>query len=175
MSRIGIAGFGFVGQALYMSATNNDTIVIYDKYKNMGSIEDLKTVDFIFTCLPTTRLTLGGANSTRKRAMARLRGTAMTMAMKVETRVPKMLLNAPNSWSTGFHSVEKKKPKPNCLIAGQEERIKSSPMATMTRGTSSEHRKVSQRKVRSPPGEVLTWRLLTTVSGAGGTSLGPFC
>ena len=88
--------------------------------------------------------------------MARLRGTAMDMAMRVETRVPTMLLPAPNSWSTGFHSWEKKKPKPNCLIAGQEAVTKSSPMATITRGTSSEQRKVSQRKVRSPPAAVLT-------------------
>jgi hypothetical protein len=64
--------------------------------------------------VPTVRLTRGGANSTRKRAMARLRGTAMDMAMRVETRVPKMLLPAPNSWRTGFHSWEKKKPQPNC-------------------------------------------------------------
>ena len=69
---------------------------------------------------------------------------------------------------------KRKSAKPNCLIAGQEERIKSSPMASITSGTSSEQKKVSQRKVRSPPGAVLTWRPLTTVSGAGGTSSGPF-
>ena len=102
--------------------------------------------------VPTVRLTRGGANSTRKRAMARLRGTAMNMAIRVETRVPKMLLAAPNSWRTGFHSWEKKKRQPNCLTAGQEERTNSSPMASITSGTSREQKKVSQRKVRSPPG-----------------------
>ena len=106
--------------------------------------------------------------------MARLRGTAMHMAMRVETRVPTMLLAAPNSWSTGFHSWEKKKPKPNCLTAGQEERTNSSPMASITRGTSSEQKKVSQRKVRSPPAEVLTLRPLTTVRDGGDTSFGLF-
>lgn len=46
--------------------------------------------------VPTTLLTLGWASSTRKRAMAMERGTAMIMAMRVDTMVPKMLLAAPN-------------------------------------------------------------------------------
>src|SRR4030042_1369653 len=103
--------------------------------------------------VPTVRLILGGASSTRKRAMARLKGTARARAMRVETRVPKMLLAAPKDWVTGFQSSENKKPKPNCLIAGREELIRSTPMASITRGTNMEQAKVSQRNTVSPLAE----------------------
>src|SRR5574340_1152906 len=46
-------------------------------------------------------------------------------------RVPKMLLPAPNSCRTGFHSCEKRKPQPNFWSAGQEDRKRSSPMASI--------------------------------------------
>ncbi len=38
--------------------------------------------------VPTTLLTPGRASSTRNRAMAMDKGTAMTMAMRVDTMVP---------------------------------------------------------------------------------------
>jgi hypothetical protein len=73
----------------------------------------------------------------------------MAMAMRVETRVPKMLLAAPKDSVTGFQSSENKNPRPNFLRAGREELIRSTPMASITRGTSREQAKVSQRKAVS--------------------------
>lgn len=45
----GIAGFGMVGSAL---AKVIDA-VIYDPYKDMGSVEELNTAQVIFVCVPT--------------------------------------------------------------------------------------------------------------------------
>jgi len=53
--KIGIAGFGFVGQAVYGSLTCEDT-VIYDKYKDMNTFRDLVECTHIFCCLPTNML-----------------------------------------------------------------------------------------------------------------------
>ncbi len=53
---------------------------------------------------PTGRASQGGASSTRNRAISRLMGTAITRAMAVDTRVPKMLLRAPKSPVTGFQA-----------------------------------------------------------------------
>jgi UDPglucose 6-dehydrogenase len=54
---IGIAGFGFVGQAVYGSIFGSylkDGVYIYDKYKNMGNSSDLFSgCNVIFCCLPT--------------------------------------------------------------------------------------------------------------------------
>ena len=65
--------------------------------------------------LPTGLLIQGGANSTKKSAMARLKGRAMTMAIKVDTSVPKILLAAPKFPVTGFQAFEKRNPIPNFL------------------------------------------------------------
>ena len=46
----GIAGFGHLGQLL--SKTFKDSI-IYDKCKNIGSIDELNTCDCVFICVPT--------------------------------------------------------------------------------------------------------------------------
>jgi len=53
--KIGISGFGFVGQAVYGSICEEMLcdIEIYDKYKNIGDIKSLFKCDFIFCCLPT--------------------------------------------------------------------------------------------------------------------------
>lgn len=52
--KIGIAGIGVVGNALLKSFNehNIDTIC-YDKFKNIGSAEDLLQTDIVFLCLPT--------------------------------------------------------------------------------------------------------------------------
>ena len=47
------------------------------------------------------------------------RGTAMTMAIKVDMMVPKMLLAAPNSPVTGFQFCEIRKLTPK-LLDGRE-------------------------------------------------------
>ena len=54
--RIGIAGFGFVGQAVYSGIKNKDkdNVVIYDKYmQEYKHTEALISTEIIFVCLPT--------------------------------------------------------------------------------------------------------------------------
>ena len=48
--KIGIIGYGHVGKA--MLEVFNDAIV-YDKYKNLGSIDDVNKCDIAFVCVPT--------------------------------------------------------------------------------------------------------------------------
>lgn len=56
---IGIIGLGNVGNAIYNSLLkkqnnkNNIEIKIYDKFKNIGNIEDIYKSNIIFICLPT--------------------------------------------------------------------------------------------------------------------------
>lgn len=54
MVRIGIIGVGVVGNAVYKSFNIKgiDTIA-YDKYKNIGNIDDIFTTNMVFLCLPT--------------------------------------------------------------------------------------------------------------------------
>lgn len=49
----GIAGFGFVGQAVYGALKSKDRCVIYDPPKGYVDIERLKKTNIIFCCLPT--------------------------------------------------------------------------------------------------------------------------
>lgn len=52
--KIGIAGFGFVGQALYNSLRDKNEVKIYDKYqKEYNDSNVLIDCDVIFSCLPT--------------------------------------------------------------------------------------------------------------------------
>jgi UDPglucose 6-dehydrogenase len=56
--RIGIIGYGFVGQAVangFQTASDGkDTIIWYDKYKESSPLEDVvKNSELIFICLPT--------------------------------------------------------------------------------------------------------------------------
>jgi UDPglucose 6-dehydrogenase len=61
MANIGICGVGFVGEAVlttFMKFMHIDNTIItnvqkYDKFKNIGSFEDLLTCNIIFLCLPT--------------------------------------------------------------------------------------------------------------------------
>ena len=60
MDKIGIIGIGFVGNSLFESFTLkgyklNETLFIYDKYKNggIGTINDLFKTDILFLSLPT--------------------------------------------------------------------------------------------------------------------------
>lgn len=48
--KIGIIGIGIVGSAL-SKVINNP--IIYDKYKNIGSVEEVNQADIIFLCVPT--------------------------------------------------------------------------------------------------------------------------
>lgn len=52
--KIGQVGLGFVGGALHASFKRRGVeTIVYDKYKNVGKIEDLKDCEIIFLCLPT--------------------------------------------------------------------------------------------------------------------------
>ncbi len=52
--KIGICGFGFVGSAISVFFTEKGyNVSIYDKYKNIGSFENLLETNVLFICLPT--------------------------------------------------------------------------------------------------------------------------
>lgn len=67
--------------------------------------------------VPKNASTFGGAHSTRNSAIASPIGIAISMAIRVETPVPKMLLRAPYSCVIGFHAVDVRKPRPNFFRA----------------------------------------------------------
>lgn len=51
---IGIAGLGYVGGSVkYWFEKKKYPLFLYDKYKKIGSIEELNKADLIFLCLPT--------------------------------------------------------------------------------------------------------------------------
>ena len=52
--KIGQVGFGFVGGALHRSLRKKAVeTTIYDKFQDIGSIDDLLSTDLVFLCLPT--------------------------------------------------------------------------------------------------------------------------
>ena len=52
--KIGLIGRGFVGGALYKSfVKKNKKVISYDKYKEIGKVEDVLDADILFLCLPT--------------------------------------------------------------------------------------------------------------------------
>ena len=57
MLKIGIIGFGVVGSAIYegfkLKGLTEINLIVYDKYKKIGDIENMKYADFIFIALPT--------------------------------------------------------------------------------------------------------------------------
>jgi len=62
--KLGIVGFGFVGQALYMSINDTQGVEIYDTYKMLGGIVDIIDCDVVFTCLPTPQAKNGSQDFT---------------------------------------------------------------------------------------------------------------
>ena len=72
--KIGIAGFGVVGQAVYSGIFNKSEVVIYDKYKKIGQLSDLLATDFIFICLPTPTTIEGQDTSEIEYLFAQLTG-----------------------------------------------------------------------------------------------------
>ena len=53
--KIGIIGVGMVGGALqrYFAKKSNYQIYLYDKFKGIGSIEDINKADVVYICVPT--------------------------------------------------------------------------------------------------------------------------
>lgn len=55
--KIGIIGLGYVGKAVkYWFEKQKFSIFFYDKYKKIGSIEEINEADIIFVCVPTPYL-----------------------------------------------------------------------------------------------------------------------
>lgn len=53
MKVVGIAGVGFVGNAVKSFFETRTDVVCYDKFKDCSNIENLLSTDMIFLCLPT--------------------------------------------------------------------------------------------------------------------------
>ena len=53
--KIGIAGIGYVGGALssYFQKRNDCEVFQYDKFKKIGTAEELNKAHYVFLCLPT--------------------------------------------------------------------------------------------------------------------------
>lgn len=55
--KIGVIGIGVVGSAVYRSLSekcgDSNDVIPYDKYKNIGSLDDVLNTDIVFLCLPT--------------------------------------------------------------------------------------------------------------------------
>jgi len=59
--KIGICGYGVVGEALGQVFPD---AVIFDKYKNLGSLEEINTCEIVFICVPTPMGSDGNADLT---------------------------------------------------------------------------------------------------------------
>lgn len=52
--KVGLIGIGIVGKAILQSFTDKGiTVVPYDKYKEIGSLDEILRTDIVFLCLPT--------------------------------------------------------------------------------------------------------------------------
>jgi len=61
--KIGIIGLGYVGGAVrhwFKSQKNKYELFLYDKYKNIGSIEEVNQADIVFVAVPTPYKKRGG-------------------------------------------------------------------------------------------------------------------
>ncbi len=61
-NKIGIVGVGMVGGALknYFEKKNGFQLFLYDKGKNLGSMEEVNKADIVFVCVPTPYLSACG-------------------------------------------------------------------------------------------------------------------
>ena len=55
MEKIGIIGIGILGGAIKDYFGESHRTFCYDKYKNIGSVEEINQADIIFICVPTPR------------------------------------------------------------------------------------------------------------------------
>jgi len=63
--KVGIIGVGFVGEALkkYFEKKLNYELFLYDKFKKVGSLEEINKADFVYICVPTPTLEDGGCDT----------------------------------------------------------------------------------------------------------------
>lgn len=53
-TEVGVIGYGFVGEALVESfRSKGKEVLLYDKYKNLGTISEIMQTSITFLCLPT--------------------------------------------------------------------------------------------------------------------------
>lgn len=58
--KIGIVGYGHVGTAMHALFKE---AIIYDKYKKIGSVEEINDCDLVFVCVPTPRAQDGSCDT----------------------------------------------------------------------------------------------------------------
>jgi UDPglucose 6-dehydrogenase len=61
--RIGIAGYGTVGQFVGSLFQDHHEVVVADPPKGIGALHDLNEADFVFVCVPTPSLPDGGCDT----------------------------------------------------------------------------------------------------------------
>ena len=95
MSKIGIVGVGMVGGALkdYFEKRGDVEIFLYDKGKNLGSMEEVNKADVVFICVPTPyKEDLGGFNLSYVEETCQNLTTGKTVVIK-STVLPKTTEN----------------------------------------------------------------------------------
>lgn len=95
MSKIGIVGVGMVGGALkdYFEKRGDVEIFLYDKGKNLGSMEEVNKADVVFVCVPTPyKEDLGGFNLSYVEETCQNLTTGKTVVIK-STVLPKTTEN----------------------------------------------------------------------------------
>jgi nucleotide sugar dehydrogenase len=60
MYKVGVIGGGFVGGAVAQGFSLQTDLKLYDKYKNIGTLDEVIEQDFIFICVPTNTTKKGG-------------------------------------------------------------------------------------------------------------------
>src|SRR5574337_1422018 len=77
-------------------------------------------------------------------------GTAISIAIHEDTRVPKVKGSEPKLSTTESHLVVTRKRQPNCLIAGNDSVNSATRSATISETKATAAARVSARKIRSP-------------------------
>lgn len=62
MMKVGVIGNGFIGGAIVQAFSLHTDVKLYDKYKEIGTIEDVASQDFIFVSVPTNVTKSGKQN-----------------------------------------------------------------------------------------------------------------
>lgn len=82
--KIGIIGVGYVGGAVehWFKEKRNQPVYIYDKFKNLGSVEEVNEADYIFICVPTPFQNGGYDDSAVIESLKNLNGKGKTVIIK---------------------------------------------------------------------------------------------
>ena len=99
--------------------------------------------------VPSGRFNQGGDNSVRNRAMPKLTGTAIIIAIAAVASVPMIGISAPNSSLTGSHSGLKMNAAPNFISDCPLPTSSESKIAANTLNTLIAARRVTCRNIAS--------------------------